>query len=210
MTSIVASTASSTASIRVARAPASARGVARGCARVNARHASKRPSVRMKAIEAETVSVESEKVTAFYADQMVDEAGMLAQSTFPIAPEDLIAKCKLILAKNNGGEDPSLLAADFKFVAPVVGPLKKEPFLAAFQSFKLDEGFPDAKFNYYHFRVDPFEPSRVWYDARFFGTNTGDLIGGGFIFISIVQAIRMTTSCRVLFNSHHRHPQGDE
>jgi len=132
----------------------------------------------MKAIEAETVSVESEKVTAFYADQMVDEAGMLAQSTFPIAPEDLIAKCKLILAKNNGGEDPSLLAADFKFVAPVVGPLKKDPFLAAFQSFKLDEGFPDAKFNYYHFRVDPFEPSRVWYDARFFGTNTGDLIGG--------------------------------
>ena len=182
MTSIVASTASSTASIRVA-APASARGVARGCARVNARHASKRPSVRMKAIEAETVSVESEKVTAFYADQMVDEAGMLAQSTFPIAPEDLIAKCKLILAKNNGGEDPSLLAADFKFVAPVVGPLKKDPFLAAFQSFKLDEGFPDAKFNYYHFRVDPFEPSRVWYDARFFGTNTGDLIGGESLFL---------------------------
>ena len=179
MTSIVASTAS----IRVA-APASAQmRVARGCARVNARHASKRPSVRMKAIEAETVSVESEKVTAFYADQMVDEAGMLAQSTFPIAPEDLIAKCKLILAKNNGGEDPSLLAADFKFVAPVVGPLKKDPFLAAFQSFKLDEGFPDAKFNYYHFRVDPFEPSRVWYDARFFGTNTGDLIGGESLFL---------------------------
>ena len=188
MTSIVASTASSTASIRVA-APASARGVARGCARVNARHAAKRPVVMAKAIEAdaETVStesvVESEKVTAFYADQMVDEAGMLAQSTFPIAPEDLIAKCKLILAKNNGGEDPSLLAADFKFVAPVVGPLKKDPFLAAFQSFKLDEGFPDAKFNYYHFRVDPFEPSRVWYDARFFGTNTGDLIGGESLFL---------------------------
>ena len=179
MTSIVASTAS----IRVA-APASAQmRVARGCARVNARHASKRPIVRMRAIEAETVSVESEKVTAFYADQMVDEAGMLAQSTFPIAPEDLIAKCKLILAKNNGGEDPSLLAADFKFVAPVVGPLKKDPFLAAFQSFKLDEGFPDAKFNYYHFRVDPFEPSRVWYEARFFGTNTGDLIGGESLFL---------------------------
>jgi hypothetical protein len=177
MTSIVASTAS----IRVAAPASTQMRVARGCARVNARHAAKRPSVRMKmAIEAdaETVSVESEKVTAFYADQMVDEAGMLAQSTFPIAPEDLIAKCKLILAKNNGGEDPSLLAADFKFVAPVVGPLKKDPFLAAFQSFKLDEGFPDAKFNYYHFRVDPFEPSRVWYDARFFGTNTGDLIGG--------------------------------
>jgi hypothetical protein len=177
MTSIVASTAS----IRVAAPASTQMRVARGCARVNARHAAKRPSVRMKmAIEAdaETVSVESEKVTAFYADQMVDEAGMLAQSTFPIAPEDLIAKCKLILAKNNGGEDPSLLAADFKFVAPVVGPLKKDPFLAAFQSFKLDEGFPDAKFNYYHFRVDPFEPSRVWYDARFFGTNTGGLIGG--------------------------------
>ena len=140
-----------------------------------------RPDLSHRRWDAETTSApaaEEDGVREFFDTQMVDEAGMLAASTFPIPPADLIAKCKLILAKNNGGEDPSLLASDFKFVAPVVGPLEKERFLAAFQSFKIDEGFPDAKFNYYHFRVDPFEPSRVWYDARFVGTNTGPLIGG--------------------------------
>ena len=92
-------------------------------------------------------------------------------------PEELIAKTKTILATNNGAEDPSLLASDFQFVAPVVGPLPKERFLEAFSSFKIEEAFPDAKFNYYAFRVDPFEPSRVWYDARFVGTHTGQLAG---------------------------------
>ena len=57
---------------------------------------------------------------------------------------------------------PARLASDFQFVAPVVGPLPKEKFLEAFASFKIEEAFPDAKFNYYAFRVDPFEPNRVW------------------------------------------------
>ena len=155
--------------------------LAAGRPRLNALRATEAVRISATAAEAETTSApaaEEDGVREFFDTQMVDEAGMLAASTFPIPPADLIAKCKLILAKNNGGEDPSLLASDFKFVAPVVGPLEKERFLAAFQSFKIDEGFPDAKFNYYHFRVDPFEPSRVWYDARFVGTNTGPLIGG--------------------------------
>ena len=118
------------------------------------------------------------KVTAFCAEQMVDEAAMLAASTFPISPDDLIARTKAILANNNGAENPALLASDFKFVAPVVGPLPKDDFLKAFAGFKIEEGFPDANFGYYAFRVDPFEPNRVWYDARFRGTNTGPLAGG--------------------------------
>ena len=180
----VLAAATSTASIRarVNAVPAAARVVlASGRPRVDARRATGAVRISATAADAETTSApaaEEDGVREFFDAQMVDEAGMLAASTFPIPPADLIAKCKLILAKNNGGEDPSLLASDFKFVAPVVGPLEKERFLAAFQSFKIDEGFPDAKFNYYHFRVDPFEPSRVWYDARFVGTNTGPLIGG--------------------------------
>ena len=118
------------------------------------------------------------KVTAFCAEQMVDEAAMLAASSFPISPDDLIARTKAILANNNGAENPALLASDFKFVAPVVGPLPKDDFLKAFAGFKIEEGFPDANFGYYAFRVDPFEPNRVWYDARFRGTNTGPLAGG--------------------------------
>ena len=123
------------------------------------------------------VADKNDDISEFLATQMVDEAAMLASSTFPVSPETLIATTKRILAKNNGAEEPALLASDFKFVAPVVGPLGKEEFLKAFASFKIEEGFPDAKFGYYAFRVDPFEPNRVWYDARFTGTNTGKLAG---------------------------------
>jgi hypothetical protein len=48
------------------------------------------------------------------------------------------------------------------FCAPVIGPLGKDEFLAAFSSFKLQEGFPDASANFHYFRVDPFQPNRVW------------------------------------------------
>ena len=123
------------------------------------------------------VADKNDDISEFLATQMVDEAAMLASSTFPVSPETLIATTKRILAKNNGAEEPALLASDFKFVAPVVGPLGKEEFLKAFASFKIEEGFPDAKFGYYAFRVDPFEPNRVWFDARFTGTNTGKLAG---------------------------------
>ena len=118
-----------------------------------------------------------DKVAAYCAKHMVDVDAMIAANPFAVSPEDLIAKTKAILAANNGAEDPSLLASDFKFVAPVVGPLPKDDFLKAFASFQIEEAFPDAKFGYYAFRVDPFEPNRVWFDARFKGTNTGTLAG---------------------------------
>ena len=127
------------------RPPPRASSLAAGRPRLNALRATEAVRISATAAEAETTSApaaEEDGVREFFDTQMVDEAGMLAASSFPIPPADLIAKCKLILAKNNGGEDPSLLASDFEFVAPVVGPLEKERFLAAFQSFKIDEGFP--------------------------------------------------------------------
>ena len=145
MTAVLAAT-TSTASIRarVNAAPAAARVVlAAGRPRLNALRATEAVRISATAAEAETTSApaaEEDGVREFFDTQMVDEAGMLAASTFPIPPADLIAKCKLILAKNNGAEDASLLADSFKFVAPVVGPLDKNRFLAAFQSFKIEEG----------------------------------------------------------------------
>ena len=137
-------------------------------------------------------------IADFLATQMVDEAAMLAASTFPIAPEVLIASTKRILAKNNGAGEPNLLASDFKFVAPVVGPLPKDDFLKAFASFKLEDAFPDAFFGYYAFRVDPFETNRVWFDARFTGTNTGMLAGSLEATGKKVEA--PPQSCSMLFN----------
>merc|ERR1712187_407993 len=51
------------------------------------------------------------------------------------------------------------------------GPLPKEEYVKAVAGFKLQELFPDFNTEHHHFRVDPFEPSRVWFTARGRGTN---------------------------------------
>merc|ERR1712196_247533 len=77
------------------------------------------------------------------------------------------------LAYENGLKKPELLAEDFQFVGPVVGPLPKANFLKALVSFDIASAFPDANPEFHHFRVDPFDPRRVWTTARGYGTNTG-------------------------------------
>ncbi len=39
-----------------------------------------------------------------------------------------------VLKKNMGCDEPSLLASDFLFIFPIVGPLKKEEFIEVFFS----------------------------------------------------------------------------
>lgn len=122
-----------------------------------------------------------------------DEAALLAKSTFPIAPEDLIRKCKdVIIAQGgiqDGSIDESIYADDFRFVAPFVGGptpaspedptpgLPKEQYLAALRNFDLLSAFPDMDNQYHRFYVDPFEPNRVWFQTRCLATHTGDLFG---------------------------------
>ena len=66
-----------------------------------------------------------------------------------------------------GSKNPDLLAEDFKFIFPIVGPLTKIEFCTIFGGFKLGEAFPDTRRNYFGFTVDPMEPNRVWFFARF-------------------------------------------
>lgn len=122
-----------------------------------------------------------------------DEAALLAKSTFPIAPGELIAKCKsVIIAQSgiqDGSMDESIYAEDFRFVAPFVGGptqatsddpmpgLGKDQYLAALRSFDLLTAFPNMNNNYHRFYVDPFEPNRVWFQTRCFATHTGELLG---------------------------------
>ena len=68
-----------------------------------------------------------------------------------------------------------LLAEDFQFLFPVVGPLQKAEFIEAFTSFKVREAFPDSRSNFYNFSVDPLEPNRVWCMSRGHFTHTGIL-----------------------------------
>jgi len=100
------------------------------------------------------------------------------ESTFAIKPDDLIQRCQEILAKGVGTKDNGAdFAEDFEFCAPVVGPIGKKEYLRALASFKIEDGFPDVNQRYHFFRVDPFEPNRVWFNSRAVATNTGDFLG---------------------------------
>ena len=113
---------------------------------------------------------------------MADEAALLAKSTFPIPPDELIALAKAFtaaqLAGTAAGEGgPDWFAPDFRFVAPVVGPFDKELFVDSLKSFDLKTAFPEMSSNYHHWRVCPFEPNRVWYSIKYTGANTGPVLG---------------------------------
>jgi len=130
---------------------------------------------------------------AITLEDEVDEAAMLAASTFPIKPDALIDRCKeVILAQRDiqdGSIDESIYANDFRFCAPFVGGptptsaddampgLPKPEYLNALRGFDLLQAFPDMNNNYHAFRVDPFEPNRVWFQTRATATHTGPLMG---------------------------------
>lgn len=98
----------------------------------------------------------------------VNSQQAFAESSFPIAPENLIARAKEVLSPQievgtkDGGE---CLADDFEFVAAVVGPLPKEEYLGALGSFKLTDAFSIQQ-NYFGFTVDPVQTNRVWFFTR--------------------------------------------
>mmetsp|Transcript_8629 Transcript_8629/g.25966 ORF Transcript_8629/g.25966 Transcript_8629/m.25966 type:complete len:260 (+) Transcript_8629:212-991(+) len=127
-------------------------------------------------------------------EQFVDEEALLAASTFPITPKELIEKCKDVIraqAQLQDAEnfDESIYADDFRFCAPFVGGatpasaadpmpgMGKQQFLASLRAFDLLEAFPNMNNNYHFFRVDPFETNRVWFQTRATATHTGPLMG---------------------------------
>lgn len=57
--------------------------------------------------------------------------------------------------------------------------LSKEQYLAAVGGFKLKDAFPDLDPHPYHWRVDVYEPNRVWFTTRTTATHTGPLKFGG-------------------------------
>lgn len=104
----------------------------------------------------------------------LDTEAMLAQSTFPIKPDELIARAKDVIDHEVGINRPDDLAEDFAFQFPVVGPLSKSEYLKTVAGFKITTVFPDYFPGFHNFHVDPVQPNRVWYTSRFTGTNSGD------------------------------------
>ena len=111
--------------------------------------------------------LQTERIETSYLEKdILDEASMLSKSSFPINPQDLVEKTKEVIRMKFACEKPSLLADDFLFVFPVVGPLRKQEFIDAFSSFKLEEAFSQGSGNFFNFSVDPLEPNRVWFFSR--------------------------------------------
>lgn len=95
------------------------------------------------------------------------------------SPDELIAIAKTFLVTSKGlGGDANMLAGNFQFEGPVVGPLSKDAFVKAIGSVDFDTAFPNWTPQFYGFFVDPLEENknRVWYTARGFGTNEGPLM----------------------------------
>ncbi|CAE7230413.1 unnamed protein product [Symbiodinium natans] len=110
----------------------------------------------------------------FLSSQVTDEAKLRKERTFPLSEEELIRRTKIYLALNQDEVAvPELLAEDFVFCGPIIGPLKKARYIEQFKSFKFREAFPDRVNEWHDFRVDPFEENRVWFTTRGRGTNTG-------------------------------------
>ena len=74
----------------------------------------------------------------------LDEEAMLARSTFPIPPRELVGLTKNLIAADLGVKDPKLLSRDFQFCSPVVGPLKRRAFIAQWEQFRIDKAFKAA------------------------------------------------------------------
>ena len=108
---------------------------------------------------------------------IIDEDAALAASTFAIKPDALILLAKDALRKGAGVDDPTILADDFEFCAPVVGPINKDEYIDALTNFDLLSAFPDMDNRFHNIRVDPFEHNRVWWSTRSVATHTGSLLG---------------------------------
>lgn len=71
--------------------------------------------------------------------------------------------------------DPSLLADDFIFRGPTIGPLNKADFIGTGAYFAVYDAFPDIQVKVAEFAQDPEDPNRFWTVVRVSGTHTAPL-----------------------------------
>jgi len=91
------------------------------------------------------------------------------KSNSKFSPEELVQMTKDFV-KNN---DVDLIADDYVFRGPVIGPLAKKDIFKAVKSVAGDitKSFPDYELNAFGFTADdPIEPNRVWFFVRPRGT----------------------------------------
>jgi hypothetical protein len=85
-----------------------------------------------------------------------------AESFLAPFPETvMIQLVKGVLATSMGAKDPTLLADDFTYCTPYQGPIRKKDYLKKF----AEQEFEGLDPSFSHFRIDPYDPVRVWVDV---------------------------------------------
>lgn len=101
-----------------------------------------------------------QRVFARPAKRLDDAESFLA----PFPEQVMIQLAKGALSSNLGSDDPSLLSdKEFTFMTPTVGPIRKKEFLAKYAAAEFSN-IDDPQFS--AFRVDPYDPVRVWVDLQ--------------------------------------------
>ena len=109
---------------------------------------------------------------------LLDSEAMLASHGFPFTPTELVAKAQDFISADYGADDTAMLADDFTFVGPFIGPLTRQQYLDALGgNLNPAAGFPDLKGRQFGFQCDPVEPGRVWWISRPVGTFTKPFFG---------------------------------
>ena len=86
--------------------------------------------------------------------------------------------------QNEGFYSPvkkELMAENFVFMGPIVGPLNTDDYLGTLGVFKIYDAFPDKVVSAAPFTQDPGNPNRFWSIIRVEGTHTGPLNVGSAI-----------------------------
>lgn len=121
---------------------------------------------------------------AAYKRTFLDTEATIAanrRASFPFSTDHVVELAKLTHLRLFGDGDYSVLADDFEFAGPVVGPLNKTEFCNSFPKAQLKDAFPNATSAIYAIHVDPFNPARVWYSSVFDGVHDGDVKLMGYI-----------------------------
>ena len=85
-----------------------------------------------------------------------------AESFLAPFPETvMIQLVKGVLATDMGAKDPTLLADDFTYCTLYQGPIRKKAYLEKF----AEQEFEGLDPSFSHFRIDPYDPVRVWVDV---------------------------------------------
>jgi len=89
--------------------------------------------------------------------QLKEEGSFLA----PFPETVMIQLVKGILATSMAAEDQTLLSDDFTYCTPYQGPVRRKTYLEQFAK----QDFQGLNPSFSHFRIDPYDPVRVWVDV---------------------------------------------